>query len=97
MLKLIHIASLTLILNNNNFQFNGNNYLQIFGTAMGQKMAPSYANIFMDKPETTLLSQAPSSPLYYARFIDDIFTIFNNNFINNKIHHGALRIHHLIY
>jgi hypothetical protein len=31
----------------NNFTFDGNHYLQINGTAMGTKMAPSYANIFM--------------------------------------------------
>jgi hypothetical protein len=38
---------LTLVLKNNNFTFDGNHYLQINGTAMGTKMAPSYANIFM--------------------------------------------------
>jgi hypothetical protein len=32
---------------NQKFTFDGNHYLQINGTAMGTKMAPSYANIFM--------------------------------------------------
>nr|XP_006811186.1 PREDICTED: uncharacterized protein LOC102804718 [Saccoglossus kowalevskii] len=73
------IRFLTLILNYNNFTFNGNNYLQIFGTAMGQKMTPSYANIFMGKLETNLLSLAPSFPVYYSRFIYDIFTNFTTN------------------
>ena len=41
------IEMLTLVLKNNNFTFDGNHYLQINGTAMGTKVAPSYANIFM--------------------------------------------------
>jgi hypothetical protein len=36
-----------------NFTFNGDHYIQINGTAMGTKMAPSYANIFMGKLEKT--------------------------------------------
>ena len=38
---------LFLILTLNNFVFNGINYLQTKGCAMGTKCAPSYANIFM--------------------------------------------------
>ena len=40
---------LGLILNENSFQFNGENYLKTHGTAMGTKMAISFANIFMAK------------------------------------------------
>jgi hypothetical protein len=36
-----------MVLKKNNFTFNGDHYLQINGTAMGTKMAPSYANTFM--------------------------------------------------
>jgi hypothetical protein len=39
----------------NNFTFDGNHYLQINGTAMGIKMALSYANIFMGDLEERLL------------------------------------------
>ena len=38
-----------LILQENSFQFNGKNYLQIHGTAMGTKMAVVFANTFMSK------------------------------------------------
>ena len=41
------VEMLILVLKNNNFTFDGNHYLQINETAMGTKMAPSYANIFM--------------------------------------------------
>jgi len=40
------------ILEENSFQFNGKNYLQIHGTAMGTKMAVAFANIFMADIET---------------------------------------------
>ncbi|XP_078312786.1 uncharacterized protein LOC144619236 [Crassostrea virginica] len=62
------------ILKCNNFMFNGEHYmyLQINGTAMGTKMAPSYANIFMGRLERNLLLKAPFRPLSWLRFIDDI-------------------------
>ena len=60
------------ILKLNNFVFNKKHYLQINGTAMGTKMAPSYANIFMGRLETRLLIQAPVKPLSWLRFIDDV-------------------------
>jgi hypothetical protein len=44
-----------MVLKKNNFTFNGDHYLQINCTAMGTKMAPSYANIFMGKLEKQLL------------------------------------------
>jgi hypothetical protein len=52
--------------------FNGENYLQISGTAMGTNMAPSYANIFMGRMERRLLHYAPTKPLIWLRFTDDI-------------------------
>ncbi len=42
---LVHLF--TLVLKHSIFTFNGEHLLQINGTAMGTKMAPSYANIFM--------------------------------------------------
>jgi hypothetical protein len=41
------VLRMATVLKNNNFTFDGNHYLQINGTAMGTKMAPSYANMFM--------------------------------------------------
>ena len=51
------------ILTNNAFTFSGQHYSQINGTAIGTKMAPSYANLFMGKFETDALATAPHSPL----------------------------------
>ena len=38
---------LRMILTMNNFTFNQQHYLQIHGTAVGTKMAPSFANLFL--------------------------------------------------
>ena len=74
------ISSLTkLVLENNNFTFNDNHYIQVSGTAMGTKMAPSYANIFMAEFEETHTPQAPCKPVFWKRFIDDILCIFHKN------------------
>jgi hypothetical protein len=56
----------------NNFTFDGNHYLQINGAAMGSKMAPSYANIFMGDLEERLLLSSLKQPLSWFRFIDDV-------------------------
>jgi hypothetical protein len=43
------------VLKPNNFMFNGEHYLQLSGTAMGTKMALSYANIFIGRLERQIL------------------------------------------
>ena len=62
-----------LILKKNNFSFNGENYLQKHGTAIGTWMAPSFANMFMGKLERNILHQATYKPTIWWRYIDDIF------------------------
>ena len=60
-----------IILTKNNFTFQDRNVPQVQSTAMGTKMAPSYANLFMSDLEDRLLSSAPHRPLVWWRFIDD--------------------------
>jgi len=48
--------ALILILAETSFQFNGENHLQIHGTAMDTRMAVAFANIFMVKVETEILN-----------------------------------------
>ena len=50
---------ISLILKKNNFSFNILHYLQKHRTAMGTRMAASYANIFMGKIERDLWNQVP--------------------------------------
>ena len=70
---------LGLILKENSFQFNGRNYLQTHGTAMGTKMAVAFANIFMSAVETAILSQSNTKPLEWKRYIDDVFSLWDTN------------------
>ena len=64
------------MLRNNNFEFNENHYLQTLGTAIGTKMAPSYANLFMDRLERRLLSQAQVKPYIWLPYIDDVLMVW---------------------
>ena len=70
---------LSLILKENSFQFNGKNYLQTHGTAMGTKMAVAFANIFMASIEKEILRQSVNKPLTWKRFIDDVFCLWDTN------------------
>ena len=66
---------LTLILHENSFEFNGKNYLQTLGTAMGTKMAVAIANIFMSAVEREIVNLSKTKPLEWKRYIDHIFLI----------------------
>ena len=68
---------LSLILKENSFQFNGKNYLQIHGTAMGIKMAVAFANVFMANIETQILSHSVQKPSIWKGYIDDIFSLWD--------------------
>ena len=74
-----------MILTMNNFSFNGDHYLQIHGTAMGTKMAPSFANLFLGYFEANALKNAPFQPHTWLRYIDDIFMIWTEGLDNLKI------------
>ena len=54
------IELLELVLTNNHVEFNGNYYHQLSGTAMGTKLAPSYANLFMATFEDKYVYNIPS-------------------------------------
>ena len=59
---------LKLVLHNMYFEFNGEHYIQVGGTAMGTALAPNHANIFMDKFETKALKNYHIKPLIFQRF-----------------------------
>ena len=67
---------LNIVLKNNIIEFNGDYFLQIQSTAMGTKMAPAYANLFMGSIEPTLISHGDPYINMWKRFIDDIFLIW---------------------
>ena len=62
-----------MVLTMNNFQFNYKNYLQINGTAMGTRVTPTYANLFMSDFENKHVYTYHKQPLFWLRYIDDVF------------------------
>jgi len=64
---------LEVTLRNNDFEFNGDFYLQICGIAMGRKYAPSAANIYLRK---AAMQDFHIQPHLYSRFLDDIFALW---------------------
>lgn len=72
------IQLLDINLRRNDFVFNDQYYLQIKGTAMGKRFAPSYANIFMADWEEEVLKKCPLKPLCFLRYLDDIFGIWTH-------------------
>jgi len=73
------INLLKIILYNNDFTFNNVNYIQKKGVAMGQRFAPSVANIYLTLWEETLFSQSSITPIVWHRYIDDIFCVWRGN------------------
>ena len=49
---------------------------QIFGTSMGTRMNPPYANLLMGKEEHTIFQTFLHLIYFWKCFIDDIFFIF---------------------
>ena len=43
---------------------------------MGTKMEPNYANLYMVHIEKDFIFNYPVQPLYYRRFLDDIFLLW---------------------
>lgn len=67
---------LKIVLTKNYFQFSDRMYHQIQGTAMGTKMAPAYANLFMADLEENLLSNYHTKPIIWKRYIDDVLCVW---------------------
>ena len=97
-MPLEHIRTLlNIVLAHNIFEFNGKMYKQVGGVAMGTRVAPTFANIYMAQVEQQCLQSLAEcfpSPLLYKRYIDDIIIIWPasealfKNFLNklNNMH-----------
>ena len=78
------VRLLEVVLKHNIFEFNSELFLQLIGTAMGSRPAPSYANIFMankiDPEIIRLANESESDPIdLYKRFLDDIFMVYTGS------------------
>ena len=87
--KLLRVA-----LSNNYFSFDGTVYQQVDGVVMGSPLGPSLANAFFAHDEQIWLNDCPDEfkPVYYKRYVDDIFVLFRsthhlekfNEYLNTK-------------
>ena len=66
------------VLKNNIFEHNTSFYKQLRGTAIGTKMAPPYAILFMGDLEAKILKDCDKKPLTWGRYIDDIFMLWQH-------------------
>ena len=64
---------LELTMKNNDFQFNGQCFLQICGTAMGKIYAPSLANLYLLEFDENARNNFDIKPRNYGRYLDDVF------------------------
>lgn len=85
---------LKLILENNDFEFNDEVYLQTCGCPMGKIIGPSAANIYLLDFDEAAVSGFEVVPLLFFRYLDDVFFLWNDsleklkeyeNFLNNLI------------
>ena len=69
---IVRLAELVLTLNT--FEFNDQFYRQVKGVAMGTKLGPSFANLFLGFVEKNFLEHYMGpKPSLYIIYIDDIF------------------------
>ena len=66
------------VLDNNIFGFGDQNYIQREGVAIGSRLGKNFACTYMRKWDEALL-EAPVTPLFYKRFIDDGFGIWTGS------------------
>jgi len=70
------VELLEICLTTNEFQFAGQLFIQILGTAMGKAFAPNLANMYLRELDQKATSHDEYKIDLYSRFIDDIFFIW---------------------
>ncbi len=70
--------AISLVLENNICKFGNDIFLQKSGTAIGTKLAPVFANIFMWHIENTIQERSACNPELWTHFIDDIFMLWQD-------------------
>lgn len=69
-------------LRNNDFEFEGNFFLQTCGCAMGKKYSPGLANLYMKEIDDYIYTFKPK---LFFRYLDDIFIVWDGDKLHNFI------------
>ena len=64
------------VLKNNVFQFDEYVFTQLCGIAMGAKLAPALATIYVGDTEEEFIGRNSKKPDLWVRYIDDVFMIW---------------------
>lgn len=97
------VDAIKIVLEDNTFFFNGEYYKQIKGTAMGTKVAPTYANLVMAFLENILYQKVRErydeefrNYIYkqWKRYLDDCFIFWNKSFEELETFHEILNTLH---
>lgn len=67
------------VLKNNILSFNNEFFVQLHGVAMGTKLAPSLATLFLSITEYRYISQAHIKPSLWQGYIDDVFFVWQDS------------------
>ena len=79
------VKLLEIVLKHNIFEFDEELFIQLIGTAMGTRPAPSYANIFMARKIDNKIEELAKKDdnenhiKFFKRFLDDIFMLFRGS------------------
>ena len=90
------LECLEVVLGGNIFTFNEEYFIQKIGTAMGTRLAPTYAQIFMGWLEEEFLENkwCGTQPLFWRRYIDDIIFLWPGNEEELLLFISELNLHH---
>lgn len=91
------LRMMDMVLENNNFSFDGKHYLQTEGTAIGSHLGMNYACTFLGTWEKSLFEKSEKTPLAYFRFVDDIWGLWIDGIDElQKFHKTANSMHQRI-
>jgi hypothetical protein len=85
----------TIVLNgwleNNHFGFNGKNYIQTEGTAIGSHLGMNYACTYLGEWEQELFEKSDRLPTHYWRYVDDVWGLWEHGLEKLREFHNLAR------
>ncbi|CAC5376565.1 unnamed protein product [Mytilus coruscus] len=88
------LKMMDLVIEINNFSFNGKHFLQTEGTAFGSHLGMNYACTYLGQWEEYLFQNSNLQPYSYWRYVDDIWGIWKHGLDElKKIHELSTNIH----
>ena len=77
--KIFLLDLLKYVLKNNVFKFGEHHFTQLHGIAMGTKLAPALATIYIGDLEESFIQEHTLKPDLWVRYIDDVFMIWSHS------------------